>query len=43
MIKNGLRLFIVLLLLIFYVAYITHKIMTFMNHVKIMLNHLKIT
>lgn len=37
-IKNGLRLLIVLLLSIFYIAYITRKIM---NHWKIPTNHLK--
>ena len=45
MLKNGLRLFIALLLPIFHVAYIirldkSHKIMIFMNYLK---NHSKIT
>ena len=41
MVKNDFRLFIKLLLSLFYVAYTTHKIMIFMNHLKITLNHFK--
>ena len=38
MLKNDLRVFIVLLIWIFYVDYVTHKIM---NHLKIIYHHLK--
>ena len=48
MLKNCLKLFIVLLLSIFYVAYVTHKIMilwvtgkSFKYHLKITKNYLK--
>ena len=35
MLKNHLRLCIVLLLSTFYVAYIAHRIMNFMNYLKV--------
>ena len=47
MLKTGLRLLVVLLPSVFYVACITHMIMIFMNHLKViqksLKNYLKIT